>query len=227
MRIILLKLFRNGSCPYTIWFMKNDNDVIINNYNETQIEELLSHLSEKCGIPINIEAMFDLYDLFKSMISNELQLPEWINHEQFQLMELIYYEQTRRVYNNKKIQNIIIGPLIKQISLNMELQSNSPDYIKTKNNMHLYAGHDMTLGTMMYFLGNNKIKLPDFGASAHFHLYLNKTIKVFYYNKWDNENGEEMSIPKCGYSCNLDDFVNLINNEMSTEWEQDCQIEGN
>jgi hypothetical protein len=36
-----------------------------------------------------------------------------------------------------------------------------------------------------------------------------------------------MSIPKCGYSCNLDDFVNLINNEMSTEWEQDCQIEGN
>jgi hypothetical protein len=49
--------------------MKNDNDVIINNYNETQIEELLSHLSEKCGIPINIEAMFDLYDLFKSMVS--------------------------------------------------------------------------------------------------------------------------------------------------------------
>lgn len=42
--------------------------------------------------------------------------------------------------------------------------------------MNLYAGHDMSLGTMMYFLGNNITKVPEFGASIHFHLYLDKTM---------------------------------------------------
>lgn len=48
--------------------MKKDDESIINNKNKNQIKKLLSHLSEKCGTPINITTMFNLYDLFESMV---------------------------------------------------------------------------------------------------------------------------------------------------------------
>lgn len=49
--------------------------------------------------------------------------------------------------------------------------------------MHLYSGHDISIATVMGFLGNI-IELPDYGASIHFHLYFDEIIgyivKVYY-----------------------------------------------
>lgn len=51
--------------------------------------------------------------------------------------------------------------------------------------MHLYSSHDITLKAALSSLGDSTIDLPDYGASLHFHLYLNETvgynIKVCFY----------------------------------------------
>lgn len=57
----------------------------------------------------------------------------------------------------------------------MELQSIKSNY-NTPKKMYLYAGHDLSLGTVNYFLGNNITNIPDFGASIHFHLLLDDTM---------------------------------------------------
>lgn len=73
--------------------------------------------------------------------------------------------------------NFVSGPLLKEISLNMALESNNSTAINnTRNVMHLYAGHDLSVGMILYFLGNNNIKMPDFGASIHFHLHRDQTL---------------------------------------------------
>lgn len=69
---------------------------------------------------------------------------------------------------------IFKGPLLNEIVLNMELRSNSFNHNITKK-MHLYSGHDVSLASVMGFLGNIQ-SIPDFGASLHFHVYYNETI---------------------------------------------------
>lgn len=41
--------------------------------------------------------------------------------------------------------------------------------------MHLYSGHDISIAMIMSFLTKN-IDIPDFGASLHLHLQIEKTI---------------------------------------------------
>jgi len=64
--------------------------------------------------------------------------------------------------------------MIKEIGSAMELHSNNSNHNTTRK-MHLYSGHDISILMMMGFLGNI-IDMPDFGASLHLHLYLDKTI---------------------------------------------------
>jgi len=49
----------------------------------------------------------------------------------------------------------------------MESRSNNDN---TTRKMHLYSGHDISVGMAMSFLGHT-IEWPDFGASLHFHMY--------------------------------------------------------
>lgn len=44
---------------------------------------------------------------------------------------------------------------------------------------------------------------------------------MFYYDKWDDEKGDEIPIPLCGNPCQLEGFTKLINDNFSTEWEID------
>jgi len=53
------------------------------------------------------------------------------------------------------------------------MESSSNNYNTTRK-MHLYAGHDISLGMAMRFLGNT-IEWPGFGASLHFHMYYDVT----------------------------------------------------
>lgn len=64
----MLQYFHSVKCPYIRLFLKNDEEQIINSDDKNQIEELLIYMSEKCGIPINIKELFDLYDLFVSSV---------------------------------------------------------------------------------------------------------------------------------------------------------------
>uniref|UniRef100_A0A2S2R667 acid phosphatase n=2 Tax=Sipha flava TaxID=143950 RepID=A0A2S2R667_9HEMI len=219
-------IFRTHKCPYTNYFVKKDYDNIITNKNKKQIEELLSYLTKKLKKPINVEQIHIIYDIIASRISNGFQLPEWIKPKFIKIMKSVSIEHFKRMYGNKKIQKLISGPLLKEISLNMQLRSDNSNY-KTTKNMYLYAGHDISLGTVLYFLGNRSIITPDFGASIHFHLYLDKTVgyivKVFYYSRWDDDKGEEILIPACGNPCELEYFTKRINRHFSTDWEEECK----
>jgi len=46
---------------------------------------------------------------------------------------------------------------------------------------------------------------------------------VFYYDQWDNEIGEEVLIPTCENPCKMQDFINLVKDKTSKEWEEECQ----
>lgn len=63
--------------------------------------------------------------------------------------------------------------MLKEIVLDMELRLNNSNS-NAMRKMHLYSGHDISLVMMMNYLGNI-IDMPDFGASIHLHLYLDKT----------------------------------------------------
>ncbi|XP_025407954.1 lysosomal acid phosphatase-like isoform X2 [Sipha flava] len=196
--------------------------------NEPQISELLSYLSEKCGKQITTENLPLLYDLFLSQMANGLQLPEWIKPNHIQTIESIVSskEILRFIYLNKKIQTLYIAPLLKEISLNMELRSNDSN-LKSTRKMHLYSGHDNTVMTASGYLHSDIIGSVYFGASLHFHLYFDNTngytIKLFYYGRWDDEKGEEVPIPSCGNPCKLQDFTTFINEIFSPEWGKECQ----
>lgn len=56
----------------------------------------------------------------------------------------------------------------------MELRSNNSSH-NTMRKMHLYSGHDISIAMIMGFFGKF-INMPDFGASLHLHLHLDKTI---------------------------------------------------
>lgn len=46
---------------------------------------------------------------------------------------------------------------------------------------------------------------------------------MFYYDRWDNEEGKEVSIPICGNPCTFKDLKNLLENNFSEEWAEECQ----
>jgi len=46
---------------------------------------------------------------------------------------------------------------------------------------------------------------------------------MFFYDRWDNEKGKEVSIPVCGDPCKLKDFKNLLEKNFSEEWAEECQ----
>lgn len=50
-----------------------------------------------------------------------------------------------------------------------------------------------------------------------------KIIQLYYYNRWDNEKGEEFSIPMCGDPCKIEDFIKLVKDNFSDKWEEECQ----
>lgn len=57
----------------------------------------------------------------------------------------------------------------------MELHSNNSNH-NAMRKMHLYSGHDISIAMIMSFLSKNNNNIPDFGASLHLHLQLEKTI---------------------------------------------------
>lgn len=50
---------------------------------------------------------------------------------------------------------------------------------------------------------------------------------MFYYYRWNEENGEELPIPICGNPCKLEDFVKLLKDNLSAGLEKDCQLTEN
>jgi len=195
------------------------------NYTDNNITTLMSYLSENCGQLINSKNLIKLYDLFICQKAEGLPLPEWIKPYHIEVIKSIITNKktTEMFYENHRFQKIIIGPLLNEIGLNMELRLNNFDTRK----MHLYSGHDHSVAMAMSFLGNT-IESPNFGASLHFHLYHDEmnnehTIKVYFYDRWDNENIKEVSIPICGNPCKFKDFKNILDNNLSGEWAEDCQ----
>ncbi|XP_026808028.1 testicular acid phosphatase homolog isoform X2 [Rhopalosiphum maidis] len=213
-----------GKCP-AFDSMVNKLYTQFNNHTDKNITTLMSYLSENCGQLINSKNLIKLYDLFICQKAEGLPLPEWIKPYHIEEIKSIIMNKktTELYYENHRFQKIIIGPLLNEIGLNMESHLNNYGTRK----MHLYSGHDHSVAMAMSFLGNT-IELPNFGASLHFHLYHGETnnehtIRVYFYDRWDNENGKEVSIPICGNPCKFKDFKNILDNNLSGDWAEDCQ----
>lgn len=74
--------------------------------------------------------------------------------------------------------------MLEEIVTNIELQSSIFNHTTTRK-MHLYSSHDVSIKAVIASLMKDSIiDLPDFGASLHFHLYVDETvgynIKVYY-----------------------------------------------
>jgi len=48
-------------------------------------------------------------------------------------------------------------------------------------------------------------------------------LQIFFYDRWDNEEGKEVLIPICGNPCKFKDFKNLLEKNFSEEWAKECQ----
>ncbi|XP_060879221.1 lysosomal acid phosphatase-like [Metopolophium dirhodum] len=213
-----------GKCPVfdsMVIKLHNQSD----NLTDKNITALMSYLSEKCGQPITHKNIMKLYDLLLCRIADGLPQLEWIEPYHIETIKsIVINEQSSKMFfENYGFQKIVIGPLLNEIGLIMESRSNN--YNRTRK-MHLYSGHDISVEMTMSFLGNT-IKLPDFGASLHFHLHYDEinehTIKMFFYDRWDNEEGKEVLIPICGNPCKFKDFKNLLEKNFSEEWAEECQ----
>ncbi|CAH1720660.1 unnamed protein product [Aphis gossypii] len=212
-----------GKCPAFDTTFKKLN-TLFNNNTDQDTTTLMSYLSEKCGQLITNTNLIKLYDLFICQIAEGLTLPEWIKPYHIEKIKSIIMtkKSSEMIYENLRLQKIIIGPLLNEIGLNMESNLNNNETRK----MYLYSGHDISIATAMSFLGNT-IELPDFGASLHFHIHHDEinedTVKVYFYNRWDNEEGKEVPILNCGNPCKFKDFKNMLDNSLSGKWMEDCQ----
>ncbi|KAL4144062.1 hypothetical protein QTP88_006294 [Uroleucon formosanum] len=197
----------------------------LNNHTDKNITALMSYLSEKCGQPITHKNIIKLYDLLLCRIADDLPQLEWIKPYHIETIKSIIMnkQSSKTFFENYGFQKILIGPLLNEIGSIMESRLNN--YNITRK-MSLYSGHDISVAMAMNFLGNN-IELPDFGASLHFHLYhddINEyTIKMFFYDRWNNEEGKEVLIPICGNPCKFTDFKNLLEKNFSGEWAEECK----
>ncbi|XP_025205906.1 lysosomal acid phosphatase-like isoform X2 [Melanaphis sacchari] len=206
-------------------FMMNKLFIQIGNLADENTTTLLSYLSEKCGQPITNTNIIRLDDLFLCQMAEGLPLPEWIKPYHIEKIKSISRNKkiTRMCFENSRFQKIIIGSLLNEIGLNMESRSNNNDTRK----MYLYSGHDISVAMAMSFLGNTNIDMPNFGASLHFHLYYDEineyTIKVYFYDRWDNEKGIEVPISTCGNPCKFKDFKNILDNNFSGKFDDECQ----
>ncbi|XP_022161993.1 lysosomal acid phosphatase-like isoform X2 [Myzus persicae] len=211
-----------GICPSIDSFTESLTQIL--NYSaDKNITALISFLSEKYGQSITGRDVLQLYDLFLCRIAEGLPVPDWINPYHFATMKSMYSNISKILLENMSIIKLLVGPLLNEIGMNMESSSNN---YNTTRKMHLYSGHDISIGMAMSFLGH-AIELPDFGGSLHFHLYHDVTneyiVKVFYFDRWDNENGEEISILICGNPCKFEDFKKLLTDNLSGRWEDECQ----
>ncbi|XP_029342532.1 lysosomal acid phosphatase isoform X2 [Acyrthosiphon pisum] len=214
---------RPGICPSIDSFDANVTH-FLDYSTDKNITALKSFLSENCGQPMTSKNVPLLYDLFLCQIAEGLSLPEWIKPYHLATMESIYSEVVKNIlFENTTLMKLFVGPLLNEIGLNMELISNN--YNKARK-MHLYSGSDISIGMAMSFLGHI-IEMPGFGASLHFHMYYDVTkgytVKAFYFDRWDNEKSEEISIPICGNPCKFEDFKKLLINNFSEKWEYVCQ----
>ncbi|XP_060879222.1 lysosomal acid phosphatase-like isoform X1 [Metopolophium dirhodum] len=208
-------------CPSIDSFVANLPQII--GYSDKNITALISFLSENCGQPMTGKNVFLLYDLFLCQIADGLSVPEWIKPYHLATMESISSKISKSIFENTSLLKLLAGPLLNEIGLNMESSSNN---YNTTRKMYLYSGHDISIGMAMSFLGHT-IEWPGFGASLHFHMYYDVTkgytVKVFYFDRWDNEKGEEILIPICGNPCKFEDFKKLLTNNFSGSWEDECQ----
>ncbi|XP_050442372.1 lysosomal acid phosphatase-like [Adelges cooleyi] len=196
--------------------------------NETH-EELLSYLSNKCGQPIQLYDIYSLYDLLNCQINAGLQPPDWTNPNYYEQIAVIAERKESRQFlcGNKKLQNLFIGPLIKEIA--SEIQEKSHNSTSELQKMIMYSGHDLTIQFIATILGNEMTQ-PHYGASLHFHLYrYNETegdiVKVLFYKSWNDNEGNTLPISDCGDPCKVDDFVKLFNGAFTKTWEEECQEE--
>lgn len=70
--------------------------------------------------------------------------------------------------------NFHLGRLLQEISLEMESRMNNSNR-NTSRKIHLYSGHDMSVGLILGFLDNFPETI-DFGASVHLHLHFDERI---------------------------------------------------
>jgi len=46
---------------------------------------------------------------------------------------------------------------------------------------------------------------------------------VYFYSRWDDEEGKEVPILNCGNPCKFQNFKNMLDNSLSGEWMEECQ----
>jgi len=46
---------------------------------------------------------------------------------------------------------------------------------------------------------------------------------MYFYDRWDSEEGKEASIPICGDPCTLEKFKNLLEKNFFEEWAELCK----
>ncbi|XP_050442552.1 lysosomal acid phosphatase-like [Adelges cooleyi] len=189
------------------------------------LEPLLVYLSEKCGQPIDSINVTMLFDLFTCQLAAGLELPEWTKPNIYEkLKAILYSDDFRRNFNgNTKLQNLMIGPLLNEITLKIQQKSSGEE----KRKMYMYSGHDFSIMLLTAAVSGHLIETPKFGASLHFHVYrFNNTdedvIKVYYLKNWDDDKGEELSVSNCNSPCKVADFINIANNKFTKTWEEEC-----
>jgi len=46
---------------------------------------------------------------------------------------------------------------------------------------------------------------------------------MFFYDRWDSEEGKEIIIPICGDPCKFMEFKNLLEKNFSEAWAEECE----
>ncbi|XP_014285505.1 prostatic acid phosphatase [Halyomorpha halys] len=200
---------------------KKKSDIELHNNLTEKDNKVFSYLSEKTNLFIeNIGQVEQLYSILKIEDENGLVIPEWTKTvfpepmKTFTQMNLESYSRTPKL---KRLQG---GPLLKEWLQNIKTSSKK---------IHLYAGHDITLVTLMRTIGVTTAGVttpPDYGASfileVH-HVSNKKILKAFYFNSNKDFQPINLLLPDCEPMCTVETLTDTLKAFIPDDWDQECK----
>lgn len=213
------------SCPRLLQLWKEERETAEYKNKVNHNLDLLKTVSDKSGMKVNAETLYEITDAVKCERAEGLKVPAWIDDiwDKVSAFDNWIFAFKFSGNTNDEIGKLLGGPLLATIIHDMNAASK-----RQQNNdlykLNLWSGHDNTVMGLCAALGL-KCQQPPFGASIMVELYHSKkngfTVEIGY-RKDSSDVVEKWKLKDCEESCPLAKFLELSKARTTTERKTSC-----
>ncbi|XP_033761356.1 prostatic acid phosphatase-like [Pecten maximus] len=197
----------------------------------SRYQDLINNASKLSGLPPTLVGLMIIVDTLFCEYTHHLNMSEWETVLPLHplVIQLLDYENTYLFYT-EEMAKLRGGPLLKEMIEKMATAVDSLDQtspVQTRPKMLLYSAHDSTLTALLRVMNVFNNRTPVYSSCVMVEMWRPEGkgkpyVKVLYRNETDSDKLIHLTVPGCGDICSLDDFINILKNNVSKDIHAEC-----